>query len=306
MSDDNPTAEYQSGDLVVLFADIAGSTMIYEQFGDTIARDATSACITIITDVAARLQGRLVKTIGDEAMIVFRDAVKAVLASNEMQMAVQRAGEEGKFATGPLRVKVGLHFGPGLEEETDVFGEAALVATALVNMAKADQILTSNGTLDQVPAALRVGSRAVDRTLVDGVSSEIEVYEMIWEVSEMTQMADIRPAKARVTHTKLVLVYQGQEYEVSDSHPVLTIGRVEGNDVVVATDLTSRKHSEIELSRGRFHLSDNSSNGTVLVTDNGSPQVLRRDRATLGETGQICFGGKPDENPTGIATITCE
>ena len=306
MSDDTPTAEYQSGELVVLFADIAGSTKIYEEFGDTMARDATADCITIMTEVAARLQGRLVKTIGDEAMIAFRDPVKAVMASNEMQMAVQRAGEEGKFATGPLRVKVGLHYGPGLEEETDVFGEAALVATALVNMAKADQILTSNATLDQIPPALRVGSRPVDRTLVDGVSDEIEVFEMIWEVSEMTQMADIRPAKARVTHTRLVLVYDGREYEVNDTHPLLTIGRVEGNDVVVPTDLTSRKHSEIELSRGRFHLSDNSSNGTVLVTDSGSAQVLRRDKATLGETGQICFGGKPDENPTGMATFTCE
>ena len=306
MSDGTPTGEYQSGELVVLFADIAGSTKIYEEFGDTIARDATSDCITIMTDVAARLQGRLVKTIGDEAMIVFRDAVKAVMASNEMQMAVQRAGDEGKFATGALRVKIGLHYGPGLEEETDVFGEAALVATALVNMAKADQILPSNGTLDQIPPALRVGSRMVDRTLVDGVSSEIQIYEMIWEVSDMTQMADIRPVRARVTHTRLKLVYQGREYEVSDDHPVLTIGRVEGNDVVVPTDLTSRQHSEIELSRGRFHLSDNSSNGTVLVLDNGSQQALRRHRATLGETGKICFGGKPDENPTGIASFTCE
>ena len=306
MSDETPTAEYQSGDLVVLFADIAGSTKIYEEFGDIIARDATSACITILTDVAARLQGRLVKTIGDEAMIAFRDPVKAVLASNEMQMAVQRAGEEGQFETGPLRIKVGLHFGPGLEEETDVFGEAAIVATALVNMAKADQILTSNATLGQVPPALRVGSRAVDRTLVDGVSSETAVYEMIWEVSEMTQMADIRPAKARVTHTRLTLVYQGKEYEVSDAHPVLTVGRVEGNDVVVATDLTSRKHSEIELSRGRFHLSDNSSNGTSLVPEGGAQQMLRRDKATLGESGEICFGGKLDENPTGIARFTCE
>ena len=306
MSNEVQTGDYQSDNLVVLFADISGSTKIYEKFGDTIARDATSACITIMTDVAARLQGRLVKTIGDEAMIAFRDPIKAVLASNEMQMAVQRAGDEGKFATGPLRVKVGLHYGAGLEEETDVFGEAALVASALVNMAKADQILTSDGTLEQIPPALRVGSRMVDRTLVDGVSSEIQVYEMIWEVSEMTQMADIRPAKARVSHTRLVLVFEGREYEVNDARPVLTVGRVEGNDVVVSTDLTSRQHSEIEFSRGRFHLSDNSSNGTVLVLDNGSEQVLRRDKAMLGETGKICFGGKPAENPTGIASFTCE
>ena len=54
MSDDNPTAEYQSGDLVLLFADIADSTKIYEEFGDTIACDATSGCVTIITDAGAR------------------------------------------------------------------------------------------------------------------------------------------------------------------------------------------------------------------------------------------------------------
>ena len=193
-----------------------------------------------------------------------------------------------------------------MEEETDVFGEATLIATALVNMAKADQILTSHGTLDQIPPALRVGSRLVERTLVDGVSSEIQVYEMILEVSEMTQMEDIRPIKARVTHTRLILHYAGREYEVSDGHPVLTIGRVEGNDVVVPTDLTSRQHSEIELSRGRFHLSDNSSNGTVLVSNTGSQQVLRRDKITLGEIGKICFGGKPEENPNGIASFSCE
>ena len=72
MSDDNPTAEYQSGDLVVLFADIVGSTKIYEEFGDTIARDATSDCITIMTDVAARLQGRVVL---EELLVRFPDFV---------------------------------------------------------------------------------------------------------------------------------------------------------------------------------------------------------------------------------------
>ena len=301
MDDDNSTGEYQSGNLVVLFADIVGSTKIYEEFGDTIARDATSMCITILTDVSTRFQGRLVKTIGDEVTCTFRDPIKAVMASNEMQMAVQQAGGEGKFATGPLRIKVGLDYGPGLEEEHDVFGEVTLVATQLASMAKADQILTSSRTLDETPPALRVGSRLVER-----VSGEIEIYEMIWEVSEMTQMADIRPAKPRVTHTRLVLIYGGREYEVSEFNPVLTVGRVEGNDLVVATDLTSRQHSEIELSRGRFHLSDNSSNGTVLVDKNGTQQVLRRDKTALGDSGKICFGGKPDENPSGVATFTCE
>ena len=111
-------------------------------------------------------------------------------------------------------------------------------------MAKADQILTSEDTLKNVPSSLRVGSRELESTLVDGVAGEVIVYEMIWEVSDLTQVADIRPQRARVTHTELRLRYQGEEHLVGDAKPLLTMGRVEGNDVVVETDMTSRQHAE--------------------------------------------------------------
>jgi len=292
--------------LVVLYADVAGSMQIYEQYGDTLARDAMATCIEVLTQVAARLEGRLVKTIGDEVMCAFTDPVKAVLASNEMQLAVRRAGEEDRFAVGELRIKIGFHYGPALEEENDIFGAAHLVASQLVNMAKADQILTSEDTLKNVPSSLRVGSRELESTLVDGVAGEVIVYEMIWEVSDLTQVADIRPQRPRVTHTELRLRYQGEEHLVGDAQPVLTMGRVQGNDVVVETDMTSRQHAEIEFTRGRFYLSDNSSNGTVLVNEAGAQQVLRRDKATLGESGKICLGGRPEDNTDGVMIFECK
>ncbi len=292
--------------LVVLYADVAGSMQIYEQYGDTLARDAMATCIEVLTQVAVRLEGRLVKTIGDEVMCAFKDPVKAVLASNEMQLAVRRAGEEDRFAVGELRIKIGFHYGPALEEENDIFGVAHLVASQLVNMAKADQILTSEDTLENVPSSLRVGSRVLESTLVDGVAGEVIVYEMIWEVSDLTQVADIRPQRARVTHTELRLRYQGEEHLVGDANPVLTMGRVQGNDVVVETDMTSRQHAEIEFTRGRFHLSDNSSNGTVLVNEAGAQQVLRRDKAILGESGKICLGGRPEDNTDGVMIFECK
>ena len=306
LNDKDSTSTFERSLLVVLYADVAGSTQIYEQYGDTLARDAMATCIDVLTQVVVRLDGRLIKTIGDEVMCAFKDPIKAVLASNEMQMAVQRAGEEDRFAVGELRIKIGFHFGPGLEEDNDVFGEAHLVASQLVNMAKADQILTSEATLENVPPSLRVGSRVLESMLVDGVSGEITVYEMIWEVSGLTQVADIRPQRARVTHTELRLRYQGTEYVVDDDKPVLSMGRVKGNDVVVETDLTSRQHAEIEYARGRFHLSDNSSNGTVLINENAASEVLRRDKVTLGETGKICLGGRPEDNNDGVLVFECK
>jgi len=306
VSEKLPKSPNESGMLVVLYADVAGSTQIYEKHGDALARDALALCIDVLTQIAERFEGRLLRTIGDAVMCAFKDPVKAVLASNEMQFAVQKAGEQGKFAVGDLRIKIGLHFGYAMQEGNDVFGEAHLVASQLVGMAKADQILASEGTLENLPDALRAGSRMLETTLVDGVTGEITVYEMIWEVSGLTQVADVRPQRERITHSELRLVYQGQVYVVGDARRVLTLGRVKGNDVVVETDLTSRQHAEIEFARGRFHLTDNSSNGTVLVSETGSTQVLRRDKAMLGESGKIRLGCQPEDSADGVATFECK
>ena len=306
MASDSATDGYQSDALVVLFADIAGSTQIYEEFGDVIARDATSACIKLIIDIAKKYSGELIKTIGDEAMITFADPTNAVVASNEMQIGVQQASEAGKFATGALRIKVGFHYGAAIASKADVHGEATLVATQLANMAKADQILTSEATLSEVAPALRVGSRPVEKILVDGVRGDVDVFEMIWEVSEMTQMADIRPVRDVVKHERLVLTFNDNSFIVDAQHPVLSLGRVAGNDVVVETDLTSRQHAEIELTRGRFQLSDNSSNGTCVVAESGARQTLRRDKMMLSGSGTFCLGGPPEDNPNGIVAFRCE
>lgn len=297
----------ESRPLVVLYADIAGSTQLYEQHGDTLARDAVAMCLEVLSEVTSRFSGRLVKTIGDEVMCTFSEPTKAIMASNEMQLAVQRASEEDRFATGDLRIKIGFHYGLGIEETTDVFGEAPIVAAQLAKMAKADQILTSGSTLEDVMAALRVGSRLVDKIPVEGLAEEIDVYEMIWEVSGLTQMADIRPARARMTHSRLGVSFAGQDYEVNEGRPLLKLGRVAGNDVVVTTDLTSRNHAEIEYQRGRFYIEDSSSNGTMIIPQDGSPQTLRRgERAPLEGSGCICLGGAPDENPTGVLEFVCE
>jgi class 3 adenylate cyclase len=296
-----------SRELVVLYADISGSTRLYEQYGDAMAREAVATCIQILTEITERSRGRLVKTIGDEVMCAFDSPASAVLASNEMQMAVQKAGEEGRFVTGPLRIKVGLHYGMGIEEPKEIAGEASIVAHKLVSMAKADQILTSDATMEALPPELRVGSRRLDAIYVDGVPDEIVLFELIWEVSGLTQVADARPVeRPRATYTRLRVTFKGTEFEVTEQRPVLTLGRVAGNDVIIATDLTSRSHAEIEYRRGRFQITDNSSNGTAIVPDDGSPQVLRREKTVLKGSGRISLGALPEENPEGTLQYSCE
>jgi class 3 adenylate cyclase len=294
------------GRILVLFADIAGSTKLYEDFGDARARDATAACVSVMSDLVAQFGGRVLKTIGDEIMAVFDDPARGVMAGTDMQGAVRQASEGGRFVTGTLRIKVGLHFGRGMETADDVFGEAAVVAQEVVKLAKADQVLTTADTLQLLPPMLRSGSRHVDQVKVAGVPEEVEVYELIWEVSGLTQMASTEPLAPRITHTRLHLDYAGNAYRVDADEPELRLGRVAGNDIVVPADLTSRQHAHIELRRGRFLITDNSANGTLIVNDEGGTTSLRRDHVALSGSGLICLGGTQEDNPDCVVRFRCE
>ena len=156
------------------------------------------------------------------------------------------------------------------------------------------------------PVELRAGTRFLEHINVEGRTDPAEVYELIWEVSGLTQVADVASITTRVTHSQLHLSFGGQDFLVDESNPSLSFGRVDGNDVVVPTDLTSRQHAEIEYRRGRFRITDNSSNGTTVVQDNGTSTTLRRDGHILNDSGQICLGGTPENNPTGVVRYRCK
>ncbi len=303
---DSDSVTLEAQPLAVVFADIAGSTALYVAHGDAKARDATAACLAVMAETIRKFNGRVVKTIGDEIMAVFREPSQAIRASTDLQGAVQRAGEDGRFVTGVLRIKVGVHYGPGIEEAYDVYGQAAIVARQLVNLAKADQTLASGATLDSVPPMSRIGSRFFDQLESGRVGKAIQVYELIWEVSGLTQVGATQPSASRVEHTRLVLNYRGQKYVVDAKNSTVRMGRVAGNDLTVPTELTSRQHASVEFKRGRFYLNDNSANGTLLLGANGAVTRLRRESATLRGSGQLCLGGTPDANPRGVVAFNCE
>ena len=125
--------------LAVLFADISDSTRLYSTLGDNAARVVVNATLSLISNVVERNQGRIVKTIGDEVMCVFQRADNAVLAAGEMQSQVD-AKRPGKYH---VKIHIGLHYGPVLVENNDVFGDTVNAAAYLRAVAAAEQILTT-------------------------------------------------------------------------------------------------------------------------------------------------------------------
>ena len=221
---------------------------------------------------------------------------------------MRRAGEEGLFRTRPQRIKVGYHFGPGIEEPDEVHGEAPVTAQQMIKMAKADQVVTSKQTLEQLPVELRAAVRFVDRVPAEAFSGEIEAYEMVWEVSGVTQVSEslIERAKARDVHSRLTVRFRGQTHVLDRECPHLSMGRVEGNDIVIDNDLVSRNHAVFELERGRFHITDMSSNGSFVEEHEGEVIRLRKERLALRGKGRVCLGGTPQQNPDALLDYEVE
>ena len=55
-------------ELAVLFADVVGSTRLFEVLGDLKARDMIAVCIDIMRSATEHWRGKVIKTMGDEVM----------------------------------------------------------------------------------------------------------------------------------------------------------------------------------------------------------------------------------------------
>ena len=293
--------EQSAVSLVILFADISGSTRLYELLGDVRARERTSQCISILTEVTRQHSGTVIKTIGDEVMSTFPSADAAVQAAWAMQESVVADVVPGEIA---VDIRVGLHYGSALVESGDVFGDAVNVAARIVALAKAKQILTTRQTVEMLSPGLSANTRHTDRAPVKGKQEEIDVFEVIWREEDLTRMEGYQIPSAD-SQAHLQLHFREKEFAVSHSRPIVTIGRGQQNDIVVLDALASRMHARIEYRRGKFILLDQSTNGTYVLTDEGEKAYLRREELVLRGSGMISLGRAASAEATEIIHFVC-
>jgi len=105
---------------------------------------------------------------------------------------------------------------------------------------------------------------------------------------------------------RLRLSVQERELVLDEQRPHIAIGRADDNDIVIRGNLISRLHATIELSRNRFTLTDQSTNGTFVQISGEEEAFVRRDSLAIKGEGMIGLGRIPDrESPLTIYFI-CE
>lgn len=288
-------------ELSILFADVSGSTRLYEKLGDTEALHAVDRCIKRMERSVEGFRGRIVKTIGDEVMAVFESAEDAFHAASDMQ---QRVTDLPPVSGVKLAIRLGFQHGSVIEDKGDYFGDTVNTAARLAGLAKAGQALTSGETVARLPELLQLSTRDLEQMSVKGKAEGLHVFEVLWHDGE--ELTTLTPslrdsAKAGAGAPRLCLRYAGKVIVVDDKHPTVPLGRDASCELVIRDRRASRNHGKIERRGDKFVLSDISTNGTY-VTFAGEPEFfLRREELVLRGSGKISFAASAASDGADIA-----
>jgi adenylate cyclase len=293
-------------ELAILFADVVGSTRLYELMGDLRARDMVAICIDVMRSATEQRQGTVIKTMGDEVMSTFPSADEALNAAAQMQQQISSHAQL-KVDGQPVSIRIGCHFGPVMLENRDVFGATVHTANRMTSQAKAGQIITTAATVERLSPEWRASCRQIDIAAIKGQGNEVALYEVLWQSEDVTSMVPAISMNSRpVRLLRLRLRANDRDLVIDEQHSSITIGRAEDNDVVIKGNLISRLHARIEINRNKFVLIDQSTNGTFVQTADGEESFVRRDSLQIKGEGTIGLGRLPEQDSPQTIRFVCE
>lgn len=276
----------------VVFADLVGSTGIFERLGDETAGRFVTQLTSALSKTFEQHSGRVIKLLGDGIFTVFQKESDAVAACVEIQTRLKEKPVYPGGSGNPVQMQMGVESGEVVEIEGDCYGDAVNSAARLADLAGADQILTTSRVRDALPAAQQSQLRSLGPMYLRGKQEVTEVFRIEWQVERDTEatvmgVSMFKPSKDSV----LEVTAAGQTHRLEPRSDKLTIGRSATASVTINDGRVSREHATLEWRGGHFVLGDTSSFGTwVYFGNQAEPVVLRRTECYLVGSGQIALG----------------
>jgi adenylate cyclase len=161
----------------VMALDVVGySRLMGEDEAGTLAA-LNELRITIVEPTVSDHRGRIVKLMGDGALVEFASAVDSVECGIAIQneVAKRNAGlSDGK----PIRLRIGINLGDIIIEYGDIFGDGVNVAARLETIAEPEGICVSGTIYDQVEGKLDVGFEDLGLQEVKNIVNPVRVYRV--------------------------------------------------------------------------------------------------------------------------------
>jgi adenylate cyclase len=153
----------------IAFVDISGFTRLSDEHGDDVAATVATTFAELADREASARGGRVVKLLGDGALLRFADAVSAV----ECALALLAAMAGSALPPG----HAGVASGPIVARDGDVFGRTVNLASRIADVASADVLLVP-GELGSLLAERGFSVTPRGATRLPGVGEPVELVEV--------------------------------------------------------------------------------------------------------------------------------
>jgi class 3 adenylate cyclase len=283
-------------DLTIVFADLTGSTGLFESLGNAKATEVVTRATQWIGKLCTLRGGRAVKYLGDGVLLSFEDNHAAIQAMIEMQL---RHRERINLwpVNMKMKIKVGMARGEVVEQDGDCFGDAVNVAARLSDLSGADQILGTTSVIEALQSDNEIRFRNLGPINIRGKSEPMPVYRIEWQgevttdfmtvpagLNSLSGLTSTLPDTIELAWLDVHAMFHGSDMPVY-------LGRDRDSQFVVNDPRVSRHHAKIDIRGDVFVLEDISSYGTwVRFAGSNAVISLRREECVLLDKGEMALG----------------
>lgn len=295
----------------VVFADLTGSTGLFETLGNVKATQAITRLTQWIGTVCAQCRGQVVKNLGDGVLMVFERKADAITAAIELQRQHSK-----RIANWPASLKMGLKIGLAcgdvIEQQGDLFGDAVNLASRLCDLSGSEQIFAALSVVEPLLDAGMPRTRCLGEMEIRGRTEACVVYRVEWQTEVSSAYMTIPGALSAAVVQKVTapaqsisLAWRNIHASFASNKLPIFLGRDTNCQFVVDDPRVSRRHASISFRSGRFYLQDISSYGTwVRFSNSSAVAALRRQECELMLGADLALGAPFDGSS--VATVHFE
>lgn len=166
--------------MAVLFTDIVGSSEFFKKNGDIEGRKMLKVHQDLASPAVSEFGGKVVKMLGDSVMAYFLNPEDALKSAIKIQQKFQSHNNEVK-GKGEIHIRLCVHYGDGIIDEGDIFGDVVNMAAKFLPLASGDEILISkelHSTIKNIPL-VRFDNFEMPKT--NSAIRDLKLFKVIWD-----------------------------------------------------------------------------------------------------------------------------
>jgi class 3 adenylate cyclase len=195
--------------ITVLFTDIVGSTKYFKTHGDLAGRLMLRRHHDVTAKIIHEFRGSVIKSLGDSIMAYFVDPKHALKSAINIQQDYS-AFNQIRDVSEQVHIRISVHFGYGILEEDDIYGDVVNVTAKLTSLAEADQIYISQEVYDTINDLPQLQFELIDLSKRRNVPDGLIVYRVTWD-----ETARFGPIMTTILYVKPIWELAGDSFKTA-------------------------------------------------------------------------------------------